>query len=60
MNFKALLKDISRLEKINKEIEEIKSPEYLETKSKEIFPDETREKIKTDLSVALNQILKQA
>lgn len=39
MDFKAFLRDIAALDRVNRELEQVKDPEYIKQKTDEIFGD---------------------
>ena len=39
MDFKAFMRDIAALDRVNRELEQVKDPEYIKQKTDEVFGD---------------------
>lgn len=58
MDFSALLKDFARLDKINKELEELKKPEVIEAKAQKLMPKAKEQAILYNFNKELEKLLK--
>lgn len=58
MDFGALMKDFARLDKINKELEELKKPEVIKEKAEKLMPKAKEEAILYNFNKELEKLLK--